>query len=71
MAASCLWCRVPVLTEMVVTNLYQVPTVAEQVYLDATQGSFSPWTYVASVWLCLLPILAVGIWLSRYAPALA
>ncbi|MCC7337662.1 MAG: iron ABC transporter permease [Pirellulaceae bacterium] len=68
LAASCLWCAVPVLTEMVVTNLYQVPTVAEQVYLDATQGSFSPWTYVASVWLCLLPILAVGIWLSRYAP---
>ncbi|MEO8269902.1 MAG: hypothetical protein ABI557_09280, partial [Aureliella sp.] len=68
LAASCLWCAVPVLTEMVVTNLYQVPTVAEQVYLDATQGSLSPWTYVASVWLCLLPILAVGIWLSRYAP---
>ena len=68
LAASCLWCIVPVLTEMVVTNLYQVPTVAEQVYLDATQGSLSPWTYVASVWLCLLPILAVGLWLSRYAP---
>lgn len=68
LAASCLWCAVPVLTEMVVTNLYQVPTVAEQVYLDATQGSLSPWTYVASVWLCLLPILAIGFWLSRYAP---
>lgn len=68
LAISCLWCAMPVLTEMVVTNLYQVPTVAEQVYLDATRGALSPWTYIASVWLSLLPILAVGIWLSRYAP---
>lgn len=59
-AASCLWCVVPVLTEMVVTNLFQVTTVAERVYLDASRGTLSPWTYVAAVALCMLPILAAG-----------
>ncbi len=64
-AASCLWCFVPVLTEMVVTNLYQVPTVAEQVYLDASRGELSPWTYIAAVALCALPLLLAGEWWRR------
>ncbi len=67
-AASCLWCAMPVLTEMVVTNLYQVPTVAEQIYLDASRGSISSWTYISSVLLCMLPIVAVGLLISRYSP---
>ena len=49
LALSCLWVCVPILTEMVVTNLYQVPTVAEQVYLDASRGAVSPLTYPVAV----------------------
>lgn len=69
LAASCLWCVIPVLTEMVVTNLYQVPTVAEQVYLDASRGSVSVWTYVAATTLCLLPIIVCGEYVRRRIPA--
>lgn len=63
---SCLWCVLPILTEMVVTNLYQVPTVAEQVYLDASRGELQPLTYIAAVGLCLLPLtcLACLVWRS-------
>ncbi len=55
----------PVLTEMVVTNLYQVPTVTEQVYLDASRGSLSGLTYVAAAIGAMIPLLALafGIWL--------
>ncbi len=69
LAASCLWCCVPVLTEMVVTNLYQVPTVAEQVYLDASRGNLSPWTYVATVLASIFPILVCGEIIRRNSPA--
>lgn len=65
---STLWCVLPVLTEMVVTNLYQVPTVAEQVYLDASRGALRPLTYVAAVGLCMLPLAGLA-WLSwRWCP---
>ncbi len=60
LALSCLWVCVPILTEMVVTNLYQVPTVAEQVYLDASRGTVSALTYPVAVMLCMLPVL-VGV----------
>jgi len=64
--ASCLWSVLPILTEMVVTNLYQVPTVAEQVYLDASRGEQQPLTTIAAVGLCLLPLtcLAWLVWRS-------
>ncbi|GAB5404988.1 MAG: hypothetical protein Aurels2KO_32190 [Aureliella sp.] len=65
--ASCLFCCLPILTEMVVTNLYQVPSVAEQIYLDASLGTVTPMTYVAATLLCMLPVVSAGliwIWLS-------
>lgn len=63
------WCIIPVFTEMVVTNLYQVPTVAEQVYLDASRGGIRPLTYIAATLACMLPILMTGarLW-RRLAP---
>ncbi|MCA9127072.1 MAG: iron ABC transporter permease [Planctomycetales bacterium] len=66
--ASCLWCAIPVLTEMVVTNLYQVPSVAEQIYLDASRGSISPQTYLFAVLTCILPIIVAGWLLNLRAP---
>jgi len=66
--ASCLWCSMPVLTEMVVSNLYQVPTLAEQIYLDASRGSIQPWTYLAASSLCMLPILLGGLLLRSLLP---
>ncbi len=67
--ASCVWCAVPVLTEMVVTNLYQVPTLAEQVYLDASRGRVRPLTSLSCVLLCMLPLcLAAGL-VIRTMPA--
>lgn len=69
LAASCLWCVIPVLTEMVVTNLYQVPTVAEQVYLDASRGAVSIWTYIAATLLCMFPIVVCGEIVRRKSPA--
>lgn len=60
--ASCLWCVLPILTEMVVSNLYQVQTVAEQVYLDASRGELRPLTYIAAVGLCLCPLACLA-WL--------
>lgn len=67
--AAGLLCMLPVLTEMVISNLYLVSTVPEQIYLDASQGTLSPLTYVASGLVCILPI-AVGLaWLRARAPA--
>lgn len=63
LALACLWTCVPVLTEMVVTNLYQVPTVAEQVYIDTSRGVVSPLTYPAAILLCLMPV-ALFIWIA-------
>lgn len=65
--ASCLFCCLPVLTEMVVTNLFQVPSVAERIYLDASLGTVTPFTYVAATLFCMAPILLAGgvwIWLA-------
>lgn len=65
---SCFWVCVPILTEMVVTNLYQVPTVAEQVYLDASRGSVSPLTYPVAVFLCMMPVVGLALLLTRQLP---
>ncbi len=66
--AAILWCAIPILTEMVVSNLYQVPTVAEQIYLDASRGEVSPLTYVASVLLCSAPLVVASLLLWRRLP---
>lgn len=58
--AAAIWCLVPVMTEMVVTNLYQVATVPEQIYLDASRGSIGTWTYIAAIGVCWLPLALVG-----------
>lgn len=64
--AAAAYCMLPIMTEMVVSNLYQVPTVAEQVYLDASRGSISPVTYVASVLVCIAPVaVCFALLLSR------
>jgi iron(III) transport system permease protein len=68
LALSCMWCCIPVLTEMVISNLYQVPTVAEQVYLDASRGTVTPLTYPIAVAFCMLPILTVTMLISRRLP---
>ncbi len=66
--ASSLWCLIPILTEMVVSNLYQVPTLAEQIYLDASRGDIQPLTYATGGLMCLLPIVLAGGWLARRGP---
>ena len=68
LALSFLWVCVPILTEMVVTNLYQVPTVAEQVYLDASRGTVSAITYPVAVMLCMLPVFLSAVILGRRLP---
>lgn len=61
-----IWTIMPIMTEMVVSNLYQVPTVSEQIYLDASRGTLSPLTYVAAVVLCLVPVaLCLGLILRK------
>lgn len=66
--AACLWCCFPVLTEMVVTNLFQVPSVSELVYLDASRGVMTPATYLAGGLFCVLPLLGFGWFWLRTAP---
>lgn len=69
MLAAALWCTIPIVTEMVVSNLYQVPTVAEQVYLDASRGSVGPLTYVCAILVCMLPlVIALGLLLGLAPP---
>ncbi|MDX1927341.1 MAG: ABC transporter permease subunit [Pirellulaceae bacterium] len=65
---SSFWVCVPILTEMVITNLYQVPTVAERVYLDASRGTISPLTYPVAVALCMLPVVSLALLLTRRLP---
>lgn len=65
---SSFWVCVPILTEMVITNLYQVPTVAEQVYLDASRGAVSPLTYPVAVALCMLPVVGLALLINRRLP---
>jgi iron(III) transport system permease protein len=50
------WCCLPIMTEMVITNLYQVPTIAEQIYFDASRGTITIWTYAASALLYSLTL---------------
>lgn len=71
LAAAGLWAIVPVMTEMVVTNLYQVPTLAEQIYLDVSLGTANATTYCVSVGLCSLPLLGLAVSLRRHLPALS
>lgn len=71
LAAAALWAAVPVMTEMIVTNLYQVPTLAEQVYLDISLGTASGMTYAVSVGLCMLPLLVLAWLLRRQLPSLS
>ncbi|HBE72434.1 MAG TPA: hypothetical protein DDW52_30230 [Planctomycetaceae bacterium] len=61
-------CCLPVLTEMVVTNLFRVPSVAEQVYLDISLGTVRPWTYVAISLLTMLPVVLGGLLWQRTLP---
>ncbi len=70
-AAAGFWAIVPVLTEMVVTNLYQLPTLPEQVYLDISLGTASSLTYAVSIGLCMVPLLIVAWWLRKHLPALS
>lgn len=70
LAVAGLWSIVPVLTEMVVTNLYQLPTLAEQVYLDVSLGSVTRVTYAVAVGLCMLPLIALWAVLGRRLPSL-
>ena len=70
-AATAYWAIVPVLTEMVVTNLYQLPTLPEQVYLDISLGTASPTTYLVSIGLCMVPLLLAAWWLRKQLPALS
>lgn len=70
-AAAGFWAIVPVLTEMVVTNLYQLPTLPEQVYLDISLGTASPLTYAVSIGLCMVPLLLAAWWLRKQLPALS
>ncbi|MEM8717130.1 MAG: hypothetical protein AAGE92_15390, partial [Cyanobacteria bacterium P01_G01_bin.4] len=66
LAAASLISTVPVLTEMVVSNLFQVATVTELVYLDSSRGTVTPLTYFVAIFLCILPILlAVAILWKR------
>ena len=71
LAAAGFWAIVPVLTEMVVTNLYQFPTLAEQVYLDISLGSATGLTYAVSIGLCMLPLLALAWSVRRHLPSLS
>ncbi len=66
--AAALWCAIPVVTEMVISNLYQVPTLPELVYLDASRGTPNPLTYLNAGILCVLPpALVAAFLLRRYA----
>lgn len=71
LAAAALWAIVPVMTEMVVTNLYQVPTLPEQVYLDISLGTATGMTYAVSVGLCMLPLLVLAWMLRGQLPSLS
>lgn len=66
---AALWTVVPIMTEMVVSNLFQVPTVAEQVYLDVSQGTVRPMTYLASFVVCTLPLLLATAMLTWRLPS--
>ncbi|GIX00503.1 MAG: amino acid ABC transporter permease [Pirellulaceae bacterium] len=56
-ALAALWCAVSVTTEMVISNLYQVTTLPELIYLDATRGGLRARTYGTGI------VAACGLWL--------
>lgn len=64
---ACLICILPIMTEMVVSNLYQASTVAELVYLDASLGMIQPRTYAVATLICMLPILFALLFVMRGA----
>ena len=68
LVAAAIWTAIPVMTEMVISNLYQVPIVAEQVYLDASRGRVSVLTYMASFFICTLPIAGIVLLILRRMP---
>lgn len=70
LAAAGFWVIVPVFTEMVVTNLYQVPTLSEQIYLDISLGSANATTYLVSLLGCVVPLCLIALVLSRILPGL-
>ncbi|RMF43497.1 MAG: iron ABC transporter permease [Planctomycetota bacterium] len=70
MMLAVLWCVTSVMTEMVVTNLYQVTSLAELVYLDASRGWISYRTWwtgigVAAILWCIVLIVLRGAGLGR------
>ncbi|MCA9191835.1 MAG: iron ABC transporter permease [Planctomycetales bacterium] len=68
-AMAIVWCVIPVFTEMVITNLYQVPSLAEQVYLDASRGEITATTYFSAFGWSVLPLgLLLGILYWRTPP---
>ncbi|MCR9295805.1 MAG: hypothetical protein NXI32_24060, partial [bacterium] len=69
LAAAAVWVMVPIMTEMVITNLYQVPTVPEQIYLDASRGSVRPVTYLAAFLICLTPAFVILYLVVKSLPA--
>lgn len=69
LALAVAWCVVSILTEIAISNLYRVSTVAELVYLDASRGTINSLTYVSSALLCMLPIVVGGILFVRLAPS--
>lgn len=68
LVAAAAICCLPVLTEMVVTNLFRVPSIAEQVYLDISLGTVRPWTYLAITLLTMLPVVLGGLLWQRTLP---
>ncbi|MFK7737520.1 MAG: ABC transporter permease [Pirellulaceae bacterium] len=69
-AAASAFCLLPVFTEMVVSNLFQIATVTEQVYLDASRGTLKPLTYIASTLLCVVPMVILFLGVFRMYPEL-
>lgn len=69
LAAASMIAIVPVFTEMVVSNLFQVSTVTELVYLDSSRGTVTPLTYFVAIFLCILPILLTVALLWRQLPS--
>lgn len=71
LVAAALWCLLGIFTEMSVSNLFVLGTVAELVYLDVSRGIDSPLTYVSAVLLCVLPVLTVAAYLGARLPRIA
>ncbi|HAC90321.1 MAG TPA: hypothetical protein DCF63_06760 [Planctomycetaceae bacterium] len=68
--AAALWCLLGTLTEMSVSNLFVLGTVAELVYLDVSRAADWQLTYVAAIGLCMLPVLSLAVYLLARLPGL-